>query len=259
MGILNVTPDSFYDQGQFFDVDKAIAHGKLLYSQGADIIDIGGESTRPAAQAVSAEIELKRVLPILEALHAELPVQLSIDTMKAKVAASAIEKGATLINDVSGFVDPEMRALAASSRADICVMHMQGRPENMQQNPYYEEGIVPFLLKWFEERLELLIQSGVKESQIILDPGIGFGKTVADNLEIIQNLHRFKAIGFPLLLGVSRKSFMGKIVNKPSNALLLETIAINTVAAQCGVDILRVHDVREHRDVLMLLEKLTET
>jgi len=256
MGILNATPDSFYDGGQFFDPALAIKQGIQLYQQGADILDIGGESTRPGSDPVSEEEELRRILPIIQTIKSQIPIPISIDTMKPRVAASALEAGATLINDVTGFINPLMREIASSSHSDICVMHMQGTPKTMQAAPHYEEGIIPHLIQWFESRVNLLIKDGVKEQKIIIDPGIGFGKTIADNLEIIDNLHRFKELGFPVLLGLSRKTFMAKILAKPYAELLPATLAMNTLAIIKGVDIIRVHDITEHRDVINVLDKM---
>lgn len=257
MGILNVTPDSCFDQGRWFDPALALQRGIQLFEEGADWIDIGGESTRPGATPVPEEEELRRVLPIIKALKQATPLPLSIDTMKAKVAEAALAAGASLINDVSGFGDPAMRAVAASSRQLLCLMHMQGTPETMQLNPSYPQGILPFLLDWFKEHIDLLLQAGVKEDKIILDPGIGFGKTVEDNVKILQNLHQIKALGFPLLVGLSRKSFLGKILQKKGyQDLLPASLAANTLALLARVDILRVHDVAEHHDVRNLIAYL---
>lgn len=255
MGILNVTSDSFYDGGRFFAEEHAIVRGLAMVAEGADILDIGGESTRPGATPVALAEELSRVVPVIKGLSSQTTVPLSIDTMKPEVAAAALEAGATLINDVSGFRHPHMRELAAHSKVDICVMHMQGEPRTMQNQPFYEEGIIPHLLKWFENRVQELRASGVQDSQIILDPGIGFGKTVADNLKIIDNLSLLKSMGFRILLGASRKSFLSKIVNKSSANVLYETIAVNVLGVQQGVDIIRVHDVKEHRGVLDLMSR----
>lgn len=257
MGILNVTPDSFFDKGKFFDIDSAVKHGLEMHSQGADIIDIGGESTRPGSAQVDIDEEMKRVIPIIEALHVAIPTAISIDTRNAKTAAAAIIAGASIINDVSGFQDPAMQEVAASSNADLCVMHMQGSPQTMQNNPSYPDGIISHLIRFFETQITLLMKRGVKSNRIILDPGIGFGKTVADNLEIIQNLPKLKTMGFPLLLGISRKSFMGKILHLPASELLPATIAINTLLIMSHVDVIRVHDVAEHRAVIELLKQVT--
>lgn len=261
MGILNTTPDSFYDKSRFFDVESSVARGQQIFSEGADIIDIGGESTRPRniylnpdAVAVSPEEEIKRVIPVISRLKQLIPISISIDTMKPEVAVQAVEAGAEWINDVSGFRHPEMRAIAASSGVKICVMHMQGNPYTMQVEPHYDESIIGYLKHWFSNILENLVHDGVKESNIILDPGIGFGKTVAHNLEIIHNLPELKSLGFPLLLGVSRKNFMGKILNKPPTELLSATLAMNTIAILSHVDFIRAHDVQAHRDIIDLLE-----
>ena len=247
MGILNVTPDSCYDGGRYLDYDDAIGHGLKLFEDGADLLDIGGESTRPGADPVSEEEELRRVIPVIEELRLQLPIPISIDTVKAGVAEKAVAAGASIINDVTGFSDPAMRQVAANSGVHLCVVHSQGSPKTMQNNPQYPEGVVPHILNWFEERIELLIYEGVREDRIILDPGIGFGKTVAHNLEILQNLPEFKSLGFPILIGISRKDFMRKITGKDREELLPTTIAINTLMMMEEVEILRVHDVAEHR------------
>lgn len=257
MGILNVTPDSCYDQGRWFDPKLAIQRGIEIYQQGADLIDIGGESTRPGAKPVHEEEELKRVIPIIKQLRKEIPIPISIDTMKAKVAEKAIEAGASLINDVTGFSCEKMQQLAADTNVPICIMHMDKNPETMQINPFYEMGIIPFLLQWFDQRINLLLNKGIKNNNIIIDPGIGFGKSVDDNIAIVHNLDKFKALGFPVLIGLSRKSFLGKIINKPFySELLPATMAVNTLAIQAGVDMIRVHDIVEHHDVLTLLKRL---
>lgn len=259
MGILNVTPDSCYDQGQWFDQSVAIQRGIQMSQQGANWIDIGGESTRPGAAPVPEAEELRRVIPVIRALKKEIATPLSIDTVKASVAEAALESGVTLINDVSGFRDPAMRQVAAASQAPICVMHMLETPATMQINPHYPEGIIPFLLDWFKKRIDLLLSAGVQEQNIILDPGIGFGKTVADNVEIVHNLHKIKALGFPVLIGLSRKSFLGRIIDKTYPDLLPVTLAVNTLAVRAQVNIIRVHDVAEHRDLINLLTHMFKT
>lgn len=253
MGILNATPDSFYDKSRFFEMTSAVARGHQMVAEGADILDVGGESTRPGAPAVSLEEEIKRVIPLIRHLKQELSIPISIDTMKPQVAAKAIEEGATWINDVGGFRDSAMREIAASAGVKLCVMHMQGTPQTMQKAPSYEASIIDYLKYWFSNVINTLIQSGVKEHNIVLDPGIGFGKTVAHNLEIIHNLAELKKLGFPVLIGVSRKSFMGKILNKSTDELLPATLAINSVAILSHVDFIRVHDIQAHRDIIDLL------
>lgn len=258
MGILNVTPDSFFDGGKHNTVEEAIAHGIRLYEEGADLIDIGGESTRPGAAEVSVNEEIARVIPVIKALKKEIPLPLSIDTKKSIVAAAAVEAGASLINDVSGFSSPEMVKVAVESQSPICVMHMQGTPKTMQYNPSYPKGITAELTDWFTKKIEMLTEMGIQKEQIILDPGIGFGKTVDDNLEILHNLQRFKALGCRLLIGLSRKSFLTKITGLPSTEALPPTIAMNTVALMQGADIIRVHDVAEHRAVVDVYSRWTQ-
>ncbi|HRD56375.1 MAG TPA: dihydropteroate synthase [Parachlamydiaceae bacterium] len=252
MGILNVTPDSFYES--FTDINEAVLRGIQIYEEGADILDVGGESTRPGAEEVSEAEELKRVIPVILKLKEKIKIPISIDTMKPKVALEAIKAGASYINDVSGFSNPLMAELAASSGQKMIVMHMQGTPKTMQNKPKYQNGILDELLNFFEERIKFLIGKGVKKEQIILDPGIGFGKSIADNLKIIHNLAVIKAVGFPLLLGISRKSFMGKILEKPKELLLPATISLNSIALLSGIDIVRVHDIKEHRMAIDLVD-----
>lgn len=251
MAILNTTPDSFYEASRAATVADAIDRGLRFEREGADILDIGGESTRPGSAPVSVEEELERVIPVIQGLRGKLKIPISIDTKKPAVARAAVKFGAALLNDVSGFSNCEMVALAVESQLDICVMHMHETPETMQiAPPHYEDGITSFLLAWFEKRIRGLTKDGVHPHKIIIDPGIGFGKTVADNLEIIHNLHLFKKLGFRVLLGASRKSFLGKILNLPPAELLPPTIAVSTLAISMGIDILRVHDVKEHRSVI---------
>lgn len=256
MGILNVTPDSHYPESRQNNFEKALQHALSMTLQGADIIDVGGESTRPNAEVVSIDEELQRVIPVIKALREKSDVVISIDTMKPEVAKKAVEAGATFLNDVTGFTNPKMRELAIETGLPICVMHMQGTPQTMQNNPYYPEGIIIEMLRWFENQIKILIDEGVKEDQIIIDPGIGFGKTVADNLEIIHNLPKLKVMGFPLLVGLSRKSFMSKLLNKPPSELQSATLVMNTAAILNGADIIRVYDVKEHKEAAVLLSDL---
>lgn len=254
MGILNVTPDSSFDKGSHFAFDKSISRAQQIVNEGADIIDIGGESTRPGAEPVSLEEELRRVIPVVKEIHHCLNIPISVDTMKWQVAEAAINAGATFINDVSGFGDSNMQALAADAKVEICVMHMQNDPRTMQAAPHYEEGIIPHLMCWFKERIQQLLDAGISPAKIYVDPGIGFGKTVDHNLEIVHNLAELKKLGFPLLLGLSRKSFMGKINNKTYEELLPETIAIHTIACLKGVNMLRVHDVKDNKSIIHLVK-----
>ncbi len=256
MGILNITPDSCFDQDRWFDPATAIQRGIQIYQEGADWLDIGGESTRPQAAPVSEEEELQRVIPVIRALKQEIGIPISIDTMKAKVAKAAIEAGASLINDVSGFRNAEMRQVAADSQLPLCVMHMHETPSTMQINPSYPQGIITFLSDWFKTQIDLLLAAGVHQDKIILDPGIGFGKTVADNIKIVQNLNEIRSLGFPVLIGLSRKSFLGKLINKTYPELLPVSLAVNTLAILAQVDIIRVHDIAEHRDVIDLIYQI---
>lgn len=258
MGIINATPDSFHESSRYHELDNAVVIAQRMKEDGADILDIGGESTRPGAVIVSEEVELRRVIPIIEAISQTIQLPISIDTNKPAVARAAIKAGASFINDISGFNNKEMVDLAREHDLEICVMHMQGTPQTMQVNPHYPEGIISHLLDWFKKKVDYLMQSGINPKKIILDPGIGFGKTVADNLEIIHNLHELKRLDFAILLGVSRKSFLSKILNKPTKELLSATLAINTVAIMAHTDIIRVHDVKEHSDIVKVLSKLTE-
>lgn len=256
MAIVNATPDSFHAASRMTNLEAAIEACLRMAAEGADILDIGGESSRPGAAPVSEAEEMQRVIPLLKALKSKVSIPISIDTVKPAVAKAALNEGATLINDISGFSNAEMIALARDFDVDICVMHMQGTPQTMQLNPQYSENITVHLKQWFQKRIDQLVKSGIKLERIIIDPGIGFGKTVADNLEILHNLPELKRLGFRLLLGASRKSFLSKILNLPTSELLPATLAINTIAIASHVDIIRVHDVKEHRNVIDVMKML---
>ncbi len=258
VGILNLTPDSFFDGGKYSALDAAVQRAIQMEKEGADIIDIGGESTRPGSDSVPEALELDRVIPVLNAIKERVSCDLSIDTMKPKVAEAAIDSGATYLNDVSGFCSPRMREIAAGHSVKLIVMHMLGKPKTMQQHPVYLNGVLDHIKQFFDQRVDDLIKSGVSESQIILDPGIGFGKTVDDNLEIIQNLHKLKEIGFPLFIGLSRKSFIGKMLGIETKDRLPATIAMNTICLLENIEYIRVHDVKEHRMVIDLIDKKNE-
>lgn len=250
MGILNVTPDSFSDGGRFDTLERALERGLDLARQGADILDIGGESTRPGASRVGAEVQKARVLPVIGALRRHLPhrIALSVDTTLGTVAAAAIDQGATLINDVSaGRDDPAMLPLAAESGAGLVLMHMRGTPQTMQQDPVYQD-VVAEVEAFLLQRATAALEAGVRREAIILDPGIGFGKTRRHNLLLLQALPRLCALGFPLLLGVSRKRFMGSIcaVSDPAE-LVPATCACTALGVAAGVSIFRVHDVAQNR------------
>jgi dihydropteroate synthase len=261
MGILNVTPDSFSDGGQFFDAAAAVEHGRVLVEEGAHILDVGGESTRPGAEPVSAEQELARVTPVLKGLaDAGLldRVQVSIDTCKASVASVALDAGASLVNDVSAFrADPQMAALVADSGAQCCLMHMLGEPRTMQREPHYDD-VVDDIKAFLAERMEFAVREGIREERILLDPGIGFGKTIEHNLTLLARLDEIAALGRPLVIGTSRKSFLGRLVAQSSGAeepaeaalRLPGTIATNVLALERGASVFRVHDVAPVRDAL---------
>lgn len=255
MAIINVTPDSFYEASRNDTVEKAIARAFRAIEEGADILDIGGESTRPGAAVVSQEEELLRVLPVIRALR-DCGKRLSIDTMKPEIARAAVDEGATLINDVTGFQNPAMLQVAVDSSAFCCVMHMQKMPQTMQENPQYERGVVQEVGAFLQTQAAHLIEAGVAPSKIILDPGIGFGKSVTDNFELLSHVNFFKALGFLLLYGISRKSFLRKTLHLPTEELLTPTCALNGYLIQQGVDILRVHDVAAHRQVITLFDNI---
>src|SRR5215218_3696319 len=250
MGIVNVTPDSFSDGGVYLEADAAVEHGLGLAEEGAQILDVGGESTRPGAGPVPAEEELRRVLPVVERLAAA-GHRVSIDTTKPAVARRALDAGATVVNDVSAFrFAPELAELVAERRAGCCLMHMLGEPRSMQVNPRYDE-VVAEVKSFLEERLAFAVRRGVAEERIWLDPGIGFGKTVEHNLELLRRLDEIVAIGRPVVIGTSRKSFLGKLAGgKPAGERLPGTIATNVLAFERGASIFRVHDVAPIVDAL---------
>jgi dihydropteroate synthase len=249
MGVINVTPDSFSDGGLYLDAGAAVAHGLSLASEGASILDIGGESTRPGAAPVAAAEELRRVVPVIEGLT-ESGAALSIDTSKAVVAGAAIEAGASLVNDVTAFrSDPGMAALVAAAGVDCCLMHMLGDPRTMQDDPRYED-VVSEVKAFLEERMAFAVASGVAEERILLDPGIGFGKTIDHNLELLRRLDELVAIGRPIVIGTSRKSFLGRITGRPAADRLAGTIATNVLAYLRGARVFRVHDVAPVYDAL---------
>ncbi len=245
MGIINCTPDSFYDGGRFFDPEKAVARGRELIREGAALLDIGGESTRPGAESVSAEEELERVLPVIGELS-DSNALLSIDTSKAEVARKAIDSGACIINDVSALADPDMAGVAADSGAAVVLMHMLGTPSTMQKDPDYDD-LFGEIISYLDERMEKAMKAGVAEDSIIIDPGIGFGKTVAHNLELVRDLWRFRSLGRPLLLGASNKSFIGKVLDVEADDRLEGTAATLVAGVLAGAHILRVHEVGRNR------------
>jgi dihydropteroate synthase len=255
MGVLNVTPDSFSDGGQFFATEAAVRHGVEMAERGAEIIDVGGESSRPGAVPVSTDEEMERVLPVIERIRSQTRVFISIDTSKACVARAAIEAGATIINDVTGGRgDAEMFALAAETGAGLIIMHMQGTPQTMQINPTYDD-VVGEVADFFRQQFDLAIRSGIDPMCIAFDPGIGFGKTGAHNWELLANLPRIRVANRPLVIGVSRKSFLGKIAGQSSDRTSA-TVAMTSLLRERGAHIFRVHDVAQNAAALRTTEAL---
>jgi dihydropteroate synthase len=259
LGIVNVTPDSFSDGGQLRDPEAAVAHGLRLIEDGADLLDIGGESTRPDSSPVSLEEELRRVLPVVAGLAARTKVALSVDTSKAEVARQALAAGASIINDVTALTgDPAMAEVVRTGGAGVILMHMQGTPATMQVSPHYDD-VVADIGRFFEARLQGLAENGIAGDQVALDPGIGFGKTVEHNLQLLARLDRFQALGRPVCLGVSRKGFLGKVLHRPVGERLAGSLAAACHAATRGAaQILRVHDVKETRDAVRLIAAIQE-
>ncbi len=257
MGILNVTPDSFSDGGTHSTADSAIEHAQKMIENGADIIDIGGESTRPGADPVSAEDEANRVLPVIAAL-AKSKTMISIDTMKAKVAAQAVEGGAKIINDVSACsADPDMTRIVAESGAGVVLMHMKGEPRTMQAAPTYD-SVVPEICAYLSSRTQEMTDAGVDRDSIMLDPGIGFGKTTEHNLTILAELEQLSSLDLPVLIGLSRKSFIGKITGRDVNERLAGSLAGLIWCILKGVHVLRVHDIPQTLDAVKIIEALKE-
>lgn len=254
MGILNVTPDSFSDGGQHTSPERASEVALQMEAEGADIIDIGGESTRPYSDPVSADEETERVLPVLQLLKDRLSIPISIDTSKATVAAEAVKAGAEIINDVTGLEgDPAMLEVARGSGVGICVMHMRGTPQTMQDNPAYS-NVVEEILAYLIARRDRCVQAGIEQQRICLDPGIGFGKTHEHNLELLRSVARFRDAECPILIGHSRKGFIGKILQDKSADRTAATIGVSLAVAAAGADVIRVHDVKPTVDALRLFE-----
>ena len=252
MGILNVTPDSFSDGGKHLRTADAVSAALKMEDHGAAIVDIGGESTRPYSDPVSADEEKRRVLPVIEALQGRISIPISIDTSKATVAESAINAGAEIINDVTGLEsDPAMPMVAAQNQVGVCVMHMQGTPQNMQDNPHYQ-NVVEEIHSYLLARLESCIRMGIQKERVCLDPGVGFGKTHDHNLELIRSANRFTEAGCPILIGHSRKGFIGKMIGDKDADRTAGTLGISLALASKGIHILRVHDVRQTVDALSL-------
>ncbi len=257
MGILNVTPDSFSDGGLFIDRKRAVEHAISMVESGADIIDIGGESTRPGSSPVTLNEELKRTIPVIETLSDHIKVPISIDTYKAEVAKMALSAGASIVNDISGLrFDPEMAYFIARKRVPVVIMHIQGTPKNMQKNPFYDDLIREVII-FLRDSIEIAKIAGIKEDMVIIDPGIGFGKTMDHNLQLIKHLGRFKELKRPLLIGTSRKTFIGHILgNISTDERLMGTAATVAISIMNGANIVRVHDVKEIWDVVKLADAI---
>ena len=253
MGVLNVTPDSFSDGGLFLDSEKAIAHAKQMVKEGADIIDIGGESTRPGSDPISVQEELKRVIPVVVGLQKKINVSLSIDTYKPEVAEECLKLKVQIVNDITGLQSKEMRSVVAKYKASAVVMHMRGKPKTMQENPTYKD-IVEEIKTFFQERIAQAQQSGIQD--IILDPGIGFGKTAEHNLQILKRLYEFTDLGFPILVGPSRKSFISKVTGVVESERLEGSLAVVVIAVMNGANIVRVHDVKETKRAVQIVDAI---
>jgi dihydropteroate synthase len=252
MGVINVTPDSFSDGGAFLDADDAIAQGRRLAAEGAELLDIGGESTRPGAEPVDEAEELRRVIPVVEALAADAHATVSIDTSKLGVARAALDAGAGFVNDVTAFrAAPELAGLVADRGVECCLMHMLGEPRTMQEAPHYDD-VVADVAAFLEERLAFAVGEGVREERILLDPGIGFGKTIDHNLELLRRLGEIAALGRPVVIGTSRKSFLGRITGRDVTERVPASVASNVVAYLHGARVFRVHDVAATRDALLV-------
>jgi dihydropteroate synthase len=257
MGVLNITPDSFSDGGDFFTLEKAVARAEQMVEEGAAIIDLGGESTRPGAAPVSVDEELQRVIPVIEALHATVPVPLSIDTRKPAVMQAAVAAGAGLINDVNALQEAGAVEMAASLEVPVCLMHMQGNPETMQDTPTYH-NVVDEVTAYLEARAHACLQQGIPKERILLDPGFGFGKTTPHNLLLLQQLERLVETGFPVLVGLSRKSLIGKVLDLPVDKRLYPGLALAVLAVWKGAALVRCHDVRPTREAIAMCQAVRD-
>jgi len=255
MGVVNVTPDSFSDGGKFFKVEEAVAQGVLLARQGADLLDVGGESTRPGSDPVTRDQELKRVIPVIRQLSKKVRTPISVDTYHPEVAQKALKAGATIINDINGLRTKGMAELAAKAKVPIIIMHMKGTPKTMQKKPVYDD-CVGEIYDFLSKRAQVALDAGVKPERIIIDPGIGFGKRVEDNLVIIKRLGEFRSLGFPLLLGISRKSFIGALTGLDVDDRLPGSLGSVAAGVMNGADIVRVHDVLETKRTIEMIDKI---
>ncbi len=256
MGVLNVTPDSFSDGGQFLAREEAIRQGLSMAREGADIIDVGGESTRPYAEKISTQEEIDRVIPVIEALHRDLTIPISIDTFKAHVAREALGAGASILNDITALrFDPDMMSTAAEAGVPVILMHMKGTPADMQKNPKYT-NLIPEIIEFLEDAKDRAVRGGIKERMIVLDPGIGFGKNFDHNLEIIRDLAQFRKLGQPILLGSSRKAFLGHILDREPRERDTGTMATIAAGVMNGASIVRVHNVKMALDTVRVIDAI---
>lgn len=256
MGILNITPDSFSDGGKNFKIEDSVRSAKKLIAQGADIIDIGGESTRPGAPIINLEEELRRVIPVIEALREFTDIDISIDTSKPEVMKKSIEAGANIVNDVKALSEVASMEMVANLNTDVCLMHMSGNPKTMQQNPNYVD-VVDEIKMFFENKVNECLKAGIKESKIILDPGFGFGKTLEHNITILKRLDELKELGMPILVGISRKSMIGELLGDRSvDGRISGSVMAGMIAIQNGANIIRVHDVLETKDALTIMQRI---
>lgn len=256
MGILNITPDSFFDGGQYNDPTSAYDHAQAMIEAGADILDIGGESSRPGATPISVEQELERVIPIIERIHSSNPIAISIDTYKPQVMQAAIAAGVACINDIYALQKPGALEVVAKSDVAICLMHMQGDPQMMQNAPNYAQDVITDVNEFFRQRIAVCEQAGIARSRLILDPGFGFGKTAQHNLQMVERIERFQYHRLPILLGVSRKSTIGKILDQPPEGRMAGGLAMAVYAMLVGVSIIRTHDVLETKQAFKVLQEM---
>ncbi|MCD4818265.1 MAG: dihydropteroate synthase [Candidatus Cloacimonetes bacterium] len=259
MGILNITPDSFSDGGDFLKVEDAVKQVEKMISEGVDIIDIGGESTRPGAQEIGVEDEIRRIIPVIEAIRKKFQIPISIDTTKAIVAEKAIQIGANIINDISAlsFDERMVGVLQKNERIPVILMHMKGTPQSMQKEPFYDD-VIQEICDFFDERIKFCIESGIEKERIIIDPGIGFGKRQEDNLKILQRLKEFHSLGVPVLLGASRKSFINKIYESQPFERLSGSLATTALSFENNIQVVRVHDVKPHKQLIKTLKAIKE-
>ena len=252
MGILNVTPDSFSDAGRYFQLDTALKHARTLIAAGADLLDIGGESTRPSAEIVSLDEEIQRVIPLIERIRTESDICISVDTSKPAVMHAAVSAGAGVINDITALPSEESLQAALQLQVPVCIMHMQGTPRNMQERPDYPRGVITEINDFFYRQIDRCVAYGLRREHLVLDPGFGFGKTAKHNLQVMKHFEQFKCHGLPVMLGASRKNTLGTVLDKPVSERLIGGLALTTIAALKGAAMIRTHDVDETKQALLM-------